>query len=105
MTKIREILFNSALEIIDARGRLTTELVGKFRDSVKKYRYALSEDQREFISHLLSAVGDVRINNAELGSDTLPKEERKQFISENRIHLDKIEKARENIEAYLSENT
>ena len=101
----RKLLLNSALEIIDARTRLTIELVSKFRDNVKKYRYALSKEQNEFISQLLSSVGDVRINDTELESDTLSRDERKQFISENRIHLDKIEKDREVIEEYLSENT
>lgn len=101
----RKILLTSALEIIDARTRLTVEMVATFRDNVKKYRYALSEEQREFISHLLNAVGNVRINDTEVGSDTLSEEERNRFISENREHLDKIEKARGVIEAYISENT
>jgi hypothetical protein len=101
----RKLLLNSALEVIDARTRLTIELVSDFRDNINKYRYALTEEQREFISHLLSTVGDVRINDTEIGSDTLSKEERKKLISENREHLDKIEKSRIIIEQYLSNYT
>ncbi|MFC1750683.1 hypothetical protein ACFL2V_17975 [Pseudomonadota bacterium] len=101
----RKLLLNSSLAIIDDRGRLTVEMVGSFRDDVNKYRYALSEEQAEFISHLLSAVGDVRINNTEIGSNSLSNEERKDLISENRVHLDKIERAREVIEKYLREST
>jgi hypothetical protein len=101
----RKIILNSALEIIDARTRLTVELIGKFRDDFKKYRYSLSEEQREFMSNLLNTVEDVRINNAELECDTLSTEERKQFISENRANIDKIEKAREVIEGYLRKST
>ena len=80
-------------------------MVDAFRGSVKKYRYALTEEQREFISHLLNAVGNVRINDEELKSDTISEDKRKEFISKNRVDLNKIEKAREVIEGYLSENT
>ena len=100
----RKILLNSALEIIDARTRLTVELVSKFRDDVKKYRYVLTEEQQMDISHLLDAAGDVRINDTEL-SDDLPGEERTKLIAEKRLLLDKIEKSRVLIERYLSENT
>lgn len=103
--KERKTLLNSALEIIDARTRLTVDLVGKFRADCKKYRYALPEEQRVYISHLLSAIGDVRINDTELSSDTLTDEERKMFISENRAHLNKIEKSRSVIESFLNKTT
>lgn len=103
--KERKILLNSALNIIDARTRLTVDLVDKFRDDVKRYRYALAENQHEYISHLLSAVGDVRINDEELKSETLSKEGRSALVADRRKLLNNIEKARSVIESYLNENT
>lgn len=101
----RKNLFNSALKTIDARTRLTVEIVGEFREIFRKYRYAITEEQKELMEHLLSAIGDVRINDEELKDADLPKEEREKLIYSNRELLDKIEKARLVIEQYLSEST
>jgi len=101
----RKILFNSALETIDARTRLTIDIVGNYRDTFKKYRYAINDEKRKFMEHLLSALGDIRINNEELKNTDLPDEERKVLIAKNRELLDRIENARPIIEQYMSENT
>ena len=98
----RKFLLNSALEIIDARTRLNVKMVATFKDTFKQYKYSLTEEQKEFISSLFSAVDDVRINNEELTGLDVCKE-RTELISQNRSLLNKIEKSRLVIEEYLSE--
>ena len=96
----RRILLTACLKIIDARTRLTVENIGEFRFVFKQYRYTLTEEQNGFIGSLLSAVGDLRINNEELtGLDEC--KERTDLISGSRLLLNKIEKSRLVIEEYL----
>jgi len=99
----RKTLLTACLDIIDSGTGLTVKNVSDFRNTFKKYRYSLNNEQKEFINHLLSAVGDVRINNEELNNLGEGKE-RTEIISNNRVLLNKIERSRLIIEQYLSES-
>ena len=98
----RKILLTACLKIIDARTRLTVENIGEFRDTFKQYRYSFTREQKFFVGSLLSAVGDVRINNEELTGLGVCKE-RAKLLSDNSSLLDKIEKSLLVIEEFLNQ--
>lgn len=103
--KERKLLFFSALETINARTRLTVEIVSNFRSICKKYKYTMNDEQADYMGGLLSAIGDVRIIDAELEDANMNKQERKEYISRRRKLLNKIEESTNVINKFLREST
>jgi len=100
----REI-FTAALEIIKASTRLTIDLISEFRAIFEKNKYFIKSAQEKMLIGLVSDLGDIRINDEELKSDTLSPEERKALVAHRRKLLDRIENMEPTIENYLRKIT
>lgn len=94
-------LFKAALKIIEARTRITLDLINDFKAIFEENRHFIGTDQEDTILDLISALGDVRINDAELADKSMPLESRPAMVTERRVFVDRVENMKSTIDKYL----
>jgi hypothetical protein len=104
-SKENRVLFMASLKIIEARTRITLDLINDFKNIFNENRHFISPDQEDTILDLISALGDVRINDAELADKSMPLESRPAMVTERRVFLDRVENMESTIDKYLRKIT
>jgi len=94
-------LFTSSIELIKARTRLTLGLISEFKLIFNKNKYFIRTAQEKMLIALISDLGDIRIDDEELKSNTLSPVERKSLVAHRRILIDRVENMLPTIEKYL----
>ncbi|MFA6499979.1 MAG: hypothetical protein WC256_12300 [Desulfurivibrionaceae bacterium] len=99
-TEKQRALFTTASEIAKARTRITLDLTNEFKTIFEENKYFIKPAQEKMLIGLVSDLGDIRIDDEELKSDTLAPGERKALVAHRRKLLDRVENMQTTIENY-----
>jgi competence protein ComGC len=100
--KEQRLIFEASLKIIKRRVGITLDQLGKFKELFDSHKYFLKPEQEQTITDLISDLRTVKMLDEEIKPHSaITKEQRKEYIRERRILLDRIENIEATIEKFL----